>query len=278
MSSIGILYICTGPYVVFWNDFFNTFEERFLPGIEKRYYVFTDQDSKIRKESNVFVHHIENQPWPLITLLRFHTFLNVEDEINKNDYLMFSNSNIVCKEAVGEEEFLPKEGENLFFVEHPGYYKEKAKYAPFDRNKKSLAYVPYNCGNSYVIGAMFGGKTPAFLEMSKCLRYRINEDLKKGVIARWHDESHINRYIISRNDYRLLSPSYCYPVGFDLPLTAKICGVSKQDKFDVNSFKGFYAKRHSIISNDTKKKIVRIEDDLLTLIDSIEMKKIERID
>ena len=48
----------------------------------------------------------------------------------------------------------------------------------------------------------------------------------------------MNRYIVGKNDYRLLNPGFCYPVGFDLPVENKIMGVSKQAKFDVNAFKG----------------------------------------
>lgn len=42
IKSIGILYICTGPYALFWKDFYESFENKFLPSYEKKYYVFTD--------------------------------------------------------------------------------------------------------------------------------------------------------------------------------------------------------------------------------------------
>ena len=83
----------------------------------------------------------------------------------------------------------------------------------------------------------------AFLRMSHVLNNRIEDDLKRNVIARWHDESQLNRYIIGKKNYKLLSPSYCYPVGFDLPVERKISGVSKLAKFDVNSFKGTNEKK-----------------------------------
>ena len=37
MKSIGILYICTGPYYLFWEDFFKSFEAKFLTDYEKKY-------------------------------------------------------------------------------------------------------------------------------------------------------------------------------------------------------------------------------------------------
>lgn len=42
MTKVGMLYICTGKYTVFWPEFYRTFAEKFLPGCEKEYFVFTD--------------------------------------------------------------------------------------------------------------------------------------------------------------------------------------------------------------------------------------------
>jgi len=258
MKNIGILYICTGPYVLFWEDFYNSFEKYFLPTMEKKYYVFTDaHEIYMEDNANVFRCHIEAQPWPLITLLRFSTFLSIEDEIRKCDYLMFSNANIVCNMPISEKEILPnyEDGEELFVTTHPGYYKKNKLEYPYDRNPKSLAYIPWNCGNNYVIGAFFGGTSEAFIRLSKTLKKNIEEDLKTNIIAKWHDESHLNRYIVNRSNIKFLSPEYCYPVGMDVYYTKRISGVSKQAKFDVKTFKGMKKPRSN---NDLIKKIKRI--------------------
>lgn len=36
-KSIGILYLCTGPYKLFWEDYYNSFEKNFLLDYEKLY-------------------------------------------------------------------------------------------------------------------------------------------------------------------------------------------------------------------------------------------------
>lgn len=242
MKKIGILYICTGAYSVFWKNFYETFEEKFLPNTEKHYFVFTDAKKiDYEEKENVKVHELGPQPWPLVTLLRFHTFLSIREELETMDYLMFSNANMQCDDVVLEENFLPRvdEGEELSFTKHPGYADKEMKYVPYDRNPECLAYIPYNLGKDYVIGAMFAGTKDAYLSMCEILRDRINEDLKKGVIAKWHDESHINRFIIGKK-VRVLSPSYCYPWGMQVAYPSYISAVSKQDKFDVKTFKGFY--------------------------------------
>lgn len=277
--TIGILYICTGPYVLFWEDFYKSFEKNFLNHIQKKYFVFTDSKNVYAdKRDNVKVIHINNLPWPLITLLRFDTFLSIEDDLQKCDYLMFSNANIICDKQIGEEELLPSEknGENLFVTYHPGYYGKKHFEYPYDRNKKSLAYIPWNCGKYYVIGAMFGGRRENFIEMAKTLKSNIEEDLKKNIIARWHDESHLNRYIMCRKDVRYLSPSYCYPYGMQVNYEKKISAISKQSKFDVKSFKGIYEVRHSRLRTilGTIKRKLKLKERLLLLKDTIMHKKI----
>ena len=261
VNSIGILYICTGPYKLFWGDFYRSFEKYFLPEYEKHYYIFSDAEHEYFDNGTGRVHYcyIDNQPWPLITLLRFQTFLKQEKNLREHKLLMFCNANIVCSDYVMPKEILPnyEDGERLFFTRHPGYNKEKPWKVPYDRNRSSLAYIPYSRGKKYVIGAVFGGYSEAFLELTHLLHSRICEDLKKGVIAKWHDESHINHYVATHNDYRILNPGFCYPVGFDVPFEKKVAGVPKANVFDVNSFKGYYApKRTSLF----KSCIIRIKN------------------
>lgn len=258
MKKIGILYICTGNYSVFWDDFYKTFSEKFCTNSELHFFVFSDKFFDTKNLKNIHYKKIDNLPWPLITLLRFNTFLSIEEDLLKMDYLFFFNSNMVCKETVSEEEFLPNEKEKLCFVQHPGYLETKRIFIPYDRNKKSTAYIPYKCGGKYVIGAVEGGESIAFLEMCKTLNENIKKDLKQNIIAKWHDESHINHFIYKITNFKMLSPSYCYPVGVALPIKNKISGVSKQDKFDVKNFKTV-SKNYTIY----QKVIIKLKSEIL---------------
>lgn len=253
--KIGILYICTGNYTVFWEDFYESFSKYFCTNSEIHYFVFSDKEMDFSEKKNVHFNKIQNQPWPLITLLRFHIFLSIESELNLCDYLFFFNSNMKCVQPVTETEILPDDSESLLFVHHPGYIYSKKRFIPYERNKKSTAFVPYRCGGTYVIGAVEGGKTIPFMEMCRTLKDNIETDLKQNYIAKWHDESHINHFLCTLDKYKLLNPGYCYPVGFDLPFEKKIVGVSKQDKFDVKNFKsvtkkfGFWQKVYIRLDN-----------------------------
>lgn len=42
MPKVGILYVCTGKYDIFWPDFYETAEMLLLPDCEKTYLVLTD--------------------------------------------------------------------------------------------------------------------------------------------------------------------------------------------------------------------------------------------
>lgn len=214
MKKVGILYICTGKYDIFWKDFYLSCEKYFLDDCEKHYYVFTDSKKIYDSDKNDRIHVIyqEQLPWPLATLLRFHIFNKNEKLYKNDDYLFFMNANLLFVDKISSEEFLP-ESDNLLFVQHPGMYGKNRFSYTYDRNKKSTAYIPRGKGKYYVQGALIGGCKKNFLEMSHKLEDNINIDLKNNVIALWHDESQINKYIINRKDFKLLTPAYLYPEG-----------------------------------------------------------------
>ena len=79
---IAILYICTGKYDIFGQDFYNSSEDFFLKEYEKTYYVFTDALS-IYNEDNQFVKKVyqENLGWPENTLFRYKMFNRIYSEL-----------------------------------------------------------------------------------------------------------------------------------------------------------------------------------------------------
>lgn len=246
MQSIGILYIATGQYTIFWEQFYRSFEKFFLPELEKHYYVFTDA-KHLYADENERVHVIfqEALPWPLPTLLKFHYFLNIEEKLKQHDYLYQSNGPIVCVQEVKAEDFLPRvnSGEELFFTIHPGYVGKNRWKWPYDRNEESMAYVPYNRGKAYVFGAMNGGTASAYLQMMHILDSQIKTDLNHGIIARFHDESYINHYLLDCDCYRLLPASYAYPSGMEIADEKYIACVDKEKYLPIKQIKGLDTRK-----------------------------------
>ncbi len=241
MKKVAILYICTGKYTVFWKKFYLSYEKYFLPETEKHYFVFGDGQSLFDEENNERIHkkRIEHSPWPLPTLLRYWYFSQYSEELSQYDYIFLMNANVICTDYVLEKEYLPnvKYGENLVFTKHPGYEGMEAIYCPYERRKECRAYVSYNRGKQYVFGAMNGGTSSAYLEMVEIINNWAIDDLKRGIIATWHDESYVNKYIVNRNDYKLLSIKYCYPEGWEQQAECKILGLNKAKVLNVAEIK-----------------------------------------
>jgi hypothetical protein len=151
------------------------------------------------------------------------------------DFLFFFNANCLFVDRITEDEFLPKN--NLLVVQHPGYYNKQNNQFAYERNQKSTAYIGMEIGKYYICGGINGGRTKTFIKLARVLKDNIDNDYRNGIVAKWHDESHINHYIIDRSDFTLLSPSFCYPENWNLPFPPKILIRSKSKYIDINLVK-----------------------------------------
>lgn len=241
MNKIGILYICTGKYLIFWKDFYLSMEEKFIVDSEKHYFVFTDNSQIDFENENPRIHRIYQRDlgWPDNTLMRFHTFLQAEKELIEMDYLFFFNANLLVKENIVSDEFLPARDEKLVATLHPGFYNKDSKKFTYENNKKSTAFIPKNEGKYYFAGGLNGGKAIDFIEAIKVIRDNVDIDKKNGIVAKWHDESHWNKCVLDRSDIKILTPSYLYPEGWILPFKPIILIRDK------NKYGG-----HSILRNE----------------------------
>ena len=86
----------------------------------------------------------------------------------------------------------------------------------------------------YYAGGFNGGKPKHFLKMSKTIVNNIEKDFENNLIAVWHDESHMNRYLLNNPPTVELTPSYCYPeavehnpTGWNVPFEPKILALDK---------------------------------------------------
>ena len=210
--KIAILYIVTGRYKIFYKDFYYSFEKYFLKGFEKHYFIFTDTcNDPVFSGENITTIYRERKGFPYDTLDRFEMFCSIKSELGKYDYVFFLNANVVCKDYVGQE-ILPDDSieSGLTCVRHPLIKTLDKNIYPYERNKKSLAYIAYGIGDCYVQGAFFGGNTKAFIKMSETLANNIKTDLFNNIIAIWHDESHLNKYILF-NKIKILGLEYLCP-------------------------------------------------------------------
>jgi hypothetical protein len=231
MINVGILYICTGKYSVFFEQFYESAEKYFIKNQNKTYYVFTD-DVNIKERHNV---KVINQPvlgWPYDTMKRFHMFNSIKDTLLNENYLFFFNANMKFVDYVNEEILPNEENDNLMAVNHPGFYNSPKGNFTYERRPQSRFYIPYNEGTIYYQGCLNGGKSDVFLDMTEKLAGMIDEDLSNDIIPVWWDESALNWYYKDKNPLAV-SPSYAYPEGWNLPFEKKIIQLDK------NKFGGY---------------------------------------
>ena len=202
--NIGILTVATGNYSKLFLNFKKEIIEKFLPFTNKSIFLFTD-DLSVNHDNLINIMHL---PWPLCTLLRFH-YINkhVENFVNF-DYLFYIDVDMIPYNLIDEEVLSDKN--EIVCALH--YWQEYSDSLYENSNYKSTAYVKLSneFKNQYCQGCFFGAKTNIFLDMSKKLEENINQDLKNNIIAKWHDESHLNKYIIT-HEHKILHSGYTHP-------------------------------------------------------------------
>lgn len=230
--KIAILYICTGRYAQFFDTFYDSSERYMLNGMEKHYFVWTDNDQLTTAPNVTLIHH-DCQGFPMDSLMRFDMFLSIADTLKAYDYTFFLNANMLFVAPV-DEAVLPT---SLAAVVHPGYYNKPAWRYPYERNKASKAYIPPRQGDyKYYMGSLNGGKTNDYLLLAETCSRNIHDDLERGFIAKYHDESHLNRYLRDHT-CKPLSPAYAYIEGKQMPFEAKIV-IRNKERFDSYYNKG----------------------------------------
>lgn len=224
--KIAILYISTGRYNQFFEGFYSSCEKYFLSSEEKEYFVWTDEDHIVGDKTNIRVIHKECEGFPADSLFRFEMFLQVEEELRKFDYIYFIQSNAKFLQPVGKE-ILPDESGLAMGIWGGKVLQRPACLYPYERNRKSLAYVtPYGKNYIYYMGGINGGRTKEFLKMAHTLATNIRDDFNRGIIAKVHDQSHINAYMRTHK-CKIITPEYCWPEEWTAEFQPKMVFLNK---------------------------------------------------
>ena len=240
--SIAILFICTGKYEIFWDSFYNSCKEFFYPQEEKEFFVFTESERIIKsKYKDVQSFYQIKTGWPYDTLLRFQWFMTIQDKLSHFDYCYFFNANTAFSGIIRKDIIpFPDQKEPLIFWCHPRAINDFTgdSFHP-ERNPLSTAYVEIGSPCRCYGGGFFGGTSEAFVLMCKELRDNIMKDLNNGIIAIWHDQSHIIHYAITH-------PHKEVPAGL----------ISEEEYIqDINQIKIIFMSKSRFGGNDSLREI-----------------------
>lgn len=223
---IAILYICTGRYSIFWKDFFISCEKYFVPTYEKHYFVFTDDKKICIFNDRVHYIHQDNLGWPDVATKRYHILVTIKEQLQVFDYIFFFNANArFCRPI--DASYLPDTESPFVFQQHPGFYNKPSWRFPFEQNPLSQAYIARRHASYYLASGINGALCDAYLDMIESIKKAVDVDLQHGLVARWHDESHLNKFAIGKS-FKLWHPGFATPDGRNLPFPRMIRLVDKR--------------------------------------------------
>lgn len=183
------------------------------------------------KKNKIKIHEIPSYGWPEATLYRYSILSEILSGI-EDEFIFYLDADMIVNEDFFQ--LIQPNKHEIILIAHPGFFRPPftkrlllyikhprivtsdllAKLlhggiGSWENRKESTAFVARNKRKKYVCGGFWGGEKNSILEMVDELKCSVEEDLKNGIVAKWHDESHLNCWA-SRNDFRLESPAYCH--------------------------------------------------------------------
>lgn len=189
MSKIGVLLIATNHYVEFLPELLAGLDRFFMKNHDVTVFLHTNLD--ISPTERIKVIKIEHKAWPHMTLDRYDIFSNHAEAYKDMDYLYYIDADSRIIGEIGDEILAP-----LLAVIHFSYDVGVVNtQQTLEINPKTVAFVPIGSNYLYVCGGFQGGKREDFIAASEMLAKGIKMDLERGVMARFHDETHWAAYV-----------------------------------------------------------------------------------
>ena len=260
-QTIGVLSVATNIYLNYWKQMVASANNLAKKSDLVTFTVFTDNpieaiefgDTLENITVNVF--KIPAYSWPDATLLRYSIFEDHSSHL-QTDILVYLDADMLMVANPWEriKESLATEG--MCFVQHPGYWRprkvKKMKFyftnprsaisdlliwtrsggiGAWEGDIRSKAFIPRSKRKNYYCGGMWFGTRETFIRLLRELSENVKEDNENSVMARWHDESHLN-YWASQNEHTFVSPEFCFDNSYKHlnDLSPVIVAVRKEER------------------------------------------------
>ncbi len=230
--TVDIIFIGTGSYINFLPRFYKSITDNFCTDCSKKFHIFTDSTNlNVTDYTNSNFYKIEHEKWPYITLKRFNFLKQYLDQF-KGEYCFFIDSDMEPVKAFKLSDL--KLDKKYVGVMHPGeltaginYYKNSS----LEKNLNSAAYFASDDLKTYFQGCLWGGTQEGFKHIITELTNAVNSDLAKDIVAIWHDETHLNKFLNKNyENVNILHPQFAYPEKWKLNCTPVIIHKDKDSK------------------------------------------------
>lgn len=238
-SVIGVMSVATNHYLEYWKDLVLSADRVTKYSDQVVFYVFTEETSGISlfadqlKNVHVKAFEIPAYGWPEATLLRYEIFeKNLEDL--KADFLVHLDADTLLVANPWDRIKKNLTQHDVCLVEHPGFWRPNFSRriqfyiknphqllvdvflrlrhggrGTWEVNKYSEAHVKRSLRETYFCGGVWFGTKAAIGHLLETLAKRVRTDLDNDVIAKWHDESHLNKWAID-NFHASDNPELCF--------------------------------------------------------------------
>ena len=221
-----------------WSELINSAEKHLTDFISAHFILFTDSADQIPDEiirklgDRLSIVTIQGLPWPYPTLYRYRYILSQREQI-KTTHVMYLDADMLFVNDIEIFHEISQES-GIALTLHPGFYRprgyrkalfysqhpiilakdicslyNKGGIGSWEESSDSMAWVEKSKRNQYVCGGVWFGPTDAISNMCHLLNENIEIDESRGIMARYHDESHLN-YFAANHQVTLNIPRLCF--------------------------------------------------------------------
>ncbi|XP_068275099.1 histo-blood group ABO system transferase 1-like [Nyctibius grandis] len=232
----GVVTFAVKKYVQFIEGFMSSANKYFLAGHQVNFYLFTDNPEQISHlqmapENHLFVIPVRNySQWQDISMSRMDIISRyIQSQFQYEvDYLYSIDIDVQLFEHIGVEII-----DALVGTISSWQYTAHRESKSYETRTESQAAIPKGEGDFYYTASFYGGSVAEVYKLTRACFKGIVKDRENGIEARWHDESHLNKYFLYHKPTRLLSPEYCWEEELSRPRTIQVkrmCSVRKDGK------------------------------------------------
>ncbi|XP_028615722.1 alpha-1,3-galactosyltransferase 2 isoform X2 [Grammomys surdaster] len=212
--TIGLTVFAVGRYLEkYLEHFLVSAEQHFMVGQNVVYYVFTDRPEAVPYVALGQGRRLRVKPvqrerrWQDVSMARMTTLHEaLGGKLGQEaDYVFCLD---VDQYFTGN--FGPEVLADLVAQLHAWHYRWPRWLLPYERHKRSAAALSLSEGDFYYHAAVFGGNVAELLKLTAHCVTGQQLDRERGIEARWHDESHLNKFFWLNKPTKLLSPEFCW--------------------------------------------------------------------
>lgn len=234
--KVALTFWGTQKYIEFLPKWYESLEDKFLPGIDKEYFVLSDGEIEDSPD-NIHLIPIPDYGFPKTFNMTFEEMLKLEDKVQKCDWLVSVDADMNVYETIEYEEFFD-DSKKYIGVHHPCHFMGMGPHDQYpgcyDINPQSNACTRDILDMKiYRQGCLWGGKVPYVFDMMRELDAWTKDDVSRDVQARYYEESYMNRWFLEHTDEtHTLHASYAFPELFEqyCNFPKKIVHLAKDNK------------------------------------------------